>query len=86
MSGSAYSDKKNVKIGIGLEIAVSKVATAEVFSNGPSTHPTVGPSITPYTFPFNVVDEVVQPVSIHLYAMDANTVFDVNDYLTLMAI
>ncbi len=68
-----------------LEINGKEVCTAEIFSNGPSTHRLLMPGIVPYRFVLkhNAKDDSIEPVSITVKALNADTNFDHNDYISL---
>ncbi|MEO1412750.1 MAG: hypothetical protein AAFW73_22860 [Bacteroidota bacterium] len=84
LGGSAWAAQPNAMIGLTLEVNGSVVCSAQVFSNGPSTHRTLVPGVVKYAFPIDVKDKVVQPVTITIAALNAETVFDQNDRIILM--
>lgn len=86
LTGSAYSTNGNVKIGISVDVNGSHATSAEIFSNGPSTHRALVSQPSNYTFPFEVIDGVVQPVTITFNNQNSNTIFDINDSITLMVL
>lgn len=81
-SGSAWTSVANTPIGLKLTINGADITTTTIWSNGPTTHRALVPSLVKYKFPLNVVNGVVQPVTITISAL-ANTIFDVNDTIFL---
>ena len=85
LAGSAWSGTANVSIGLYVKIGGVQVTKTEVFSNGASTHRSLIPGNANYTFPLNVVDDQIQPVEIEIGVISSETVFDVNDSVSLIA-
>ncbi len=86
LCGSAWTGKPHCKIGVILEIDGKDVCTAEIWSNGPNTHRLLMPGIVPYQFSIkhNADDyAVIEPVNITVKALNGDTNFDQNDYISL---
>lgn len=83
LSGSAWTSVANTKIGLQVEVDGTVVVTSAIWSNGPTTHRALCAGLAEYQFTLKVVDGVVQPVTITIKALNANTIFDVNDYVTV---
>jgi len=74
MDGSVWSTSGNQMLGIQIAVDGQNVGTAQIFSNGASTHRAVVSSFVPLKLTYG-------PHSIALTAM-ANTTSDLNDLFT----
>jgi hypothetical protein len=83
LSGSAWTSRVNCKIGLVLEIDGVEICSAEIFSNGPTTHRLLIPGIVSHTFKINYKDSSPEPVNITVKALNGDTLFDQNDYISL---
>lgn len=81
-SGSAWTSTTDSKIGLKLSIDGTEVATASIFSNGPTTHRALTPALSIFTFPVIITGGAIAPVRIKIEAI-AGTLFDKNDSVTV---
>lgn len=82
-TGSAYSKKAGVEIGYKLFISGQLVATTFMYSNSPQTHRALNPSMVYHTFPIAIDNGNVVPIPIRIEPISGDTLFDVNDQVTL---
>ena len=84
-SGSAWSGGVDKTIGLYLKISGEQVATAEIFSNGSSTHRRLNTGYANHRFSLNVIDGEIQPVEIEIGLLNSDTTFDINDSVSIVS-
>jgi hypothetical protein len=77
LSGSVWATAANQMIGITLELDGVAIGSAQIFSNGTSTHRAVVPSYIPVKLAFGQHTISVLP-------LNAATVSDVNDFFNVL--
>ena len=84
--GSCYSATDNKKIGFTLSINGTDLTSTWIYSNGKLTHRATNMEYVVYKFPLNVNAQThaIEPVTIEIRAMTADTVIDKNDQLSLV--
>ena len=76
LSGSVWSARANQMIGIQLQLDGKVIGSAEIFSNGASTHRAVVPSYMPVTLAFG-------QHTLSLVALNSATTSDFNDFFNV---
>jgi hypothetical protein len=75
VNGSVWSQAGNQMIGISVQLDGQPIGTAQIFSNGPSTHRAVVPA-------YIEVQLKEGPHTLVLAQANGNTVSDTNDFYT----
>jgi len=73
VNGSVWSTSANQMLGIDIQLDGQKIGTAQIFSNGPSTHRAVVPAYVPVKLSYG------QPHTLTLSAANSATTSDLND-------
>ena len=72
VNGSVWSSSANQMLGINIEVDGAKIGTAQIFSNGASTHRAVVPAYVPVKLTYG-------QHTISLSVANSATVSDIND-------
>ena len=85
LAGSAYSGTKYLLIGIELVFDGNVVATSAVWTNESESHKALSPGFGTVQFPLKFDDNGnIQPVTLTINPAFDGTVFDVNDFLSVV--
>jgi hypothetical protein len=79
-SGSCYSGTPNRMVGLQLTIGNEVIGTSQIYSNGNQTHRATVPTSIVYKFNYGT------PVTITVSAATGDTVFDINDFITILSL
>jgi len=86
LSGTVYTYNQNKEIGLTVSVGGDPLISATLYANQNGVHVATGVALQSVRLPVKYVDGVIQPITYTIDKMNADTLFDAQDTVSLLQI